>query len=67
MKYKLAYYEDDNIRIEIKDNEIYYLYKTVSSDQKYYIDNAFNIVNYINDCLLEMRCSEHCGNTVRDK
>jgi hypothetical protein len=65
MKYKLSYYEDEYIKLEFKDDKISCHFKNLY--KKEYIDHALDVINYINDCLLEMRCSELHGNMKRDK
>lgn len=53
MNYKLSFYEDGNIRIEIKDNKIFYTYKSPGFD-KDNLDHAMHVFKYLSRSLKEL-------------
>lgn len=53
MNYELAYYEDKNIKIEIKDNEVFYTCKSSSPD-KGSMELSLNIFKYLSEMMHEI-------------
>ena len=97
MKFKLGYYEDETVMIDMRNDHIEVKFKYAYSQKGFkntleIIESIVDALNDLNekrdqperskreevcDCrpvyestgklITTMRCSEHCGNTVRDK